>query len=85
MRTELSIQFCEDSSPPEPLKPGRKRSEAMYEALGKLVPGGGPVEVNRHRSSLIEYARRFGREAQGEVRFMVRTSRPGWSKIWRVK
>lgn len=46
--------------------------------------GGKGIEVNRKPATMEFYANRL-RKAHGEARFLVRGSKEGWCRVWRVK
>lgn len=78
----LIIEYCDDPPPDE--NRGRKR-EALYEALMNLQVGGQGIDLNRSLAAATNYVYRFRVERDRELRFKVRATRPGWSRIWRVK
>jgi hypothetical protein len=84
MGPELVVEYCDEPLPVN--KPrGQPRQEALYQALGTLEVGGKAIEVNRNVGAAQHYAYRFRVERGREMRFVVRKSRPGWCRIWRVK
>lgn len=60
----------------------------MFDLFATMEPGGAAVEVNRALRSVQEYIREFrlSEIAAGvDIEFTARRSRPGWTRIWRVK
>ena len=67
---------------------GRRTAEnrdRIYELLGGLVVGGDALEINRAPLRMKDYVYRYRQTHGRERSFIVRTSKPGWSRIWRVK
>lgn len=84
MATELII-IPGEYPLPEDLPKGRPRATAIRDALGMLTVGGQSIEVNRHRKAAEHYVYRHRVENGRDLGFKVRASKPGWSRIWRVK
>jgi hypothetical protein len=82
-RTELIIEYV-DAPLPEPEPRGGSKRQALFEALGGLIPGGQAIEVNRALKATDQYVYRFRVERGREMRFKIRVSRPGWCRIWRM-
>lgn len=65
-------------------RPAHDRA-SMFTLLATMEAGGKAVEVNRSRRSVEHYIKRY-RESEGvEVAYVLRPSRPGFTKIWRTK
>lgn len=78
---KLEYEWLE--GPPPPVEAGRKSSEAHL-IFDLLEPGRG-VEFNRKPEALRQLAVRYAKSRGIEARFTVRKStKPGWSRIWRV-
>lgn len=78
----LEYQEIDDPAPQRIPRDQRKR-EVLGLLLG-LPVGGKGIEVNRKGTTMEFYANRLRKEYP-EVRFLVRGSKEGWCRIWRVK
>jgi hypothetical protein len=84
MSNEIQFAIAHELAPNQGV-PGPRKHEPLYAALADLVVGGPALEVNRGVSAAEGYAYRVRRDRGMEMKFRVRASRPGWSKIWRVQ
>ena len=68
-------------------RPGRVPvlRDTLYATLGTMEVGGASVVVNRKHRSVQEYVRKFRIDIAPEANYVVRESRPGWTRIWRVR
>lgn len=71
-----------DDPRPEPVPRDQRRKE-IFRVLLALPVGGKGIEVNRKPSTMEFYANRLRKQVK-EVRFLVRGSGPGCSRVWRV-
>lgn len=60
-------------------------SETMFDLLGTMEVGGKAVEVNRALRSVQGYVQRFRARIDRDAEYLIRVSRPGWTRIWRTK
>lgn len=84
MSTEVIILPCDDPVPQDAAK-GRPQVVAIRAALAAMSPGGGAIEVNRGLAAAQHHVYRYRVQNGRDMAFKVRTSKPGWSKIWRVR
>ena len=58
--------------------------ERMYELLSRLGVNMS-LDVNRAKRAAQAHVYRYRRENAPEAQFRIRSIRPGWSRIWRLK
>jgi len=57
----------------------------MFDLLGTLESGGVAIDVNRSKRSVQGYIQRFRQKLGGDVRYVIRPARVGYTRIWRTK
>lgn len=72
-----------DDPAPKPV-PRDQRKREMFALLLGLPVGGKGIEINRKGTTMEFYANRL-RKDHKDVKFLVRGSKEGWCRIWRVK
>jgi hypothetical protein len=75
----LEIRFGEA---PLPVRPPPK-SDAIMEGLARLEVGK-QLDINRRENSARVYVSRFQKRYGVDWKFVIRTLKPGWTRIWRT-
>jgi hypothetical protein len=79
-----ALQYLLIDEPIPQAKPGAKR-EKLFEILAGMKVGTLGVEINRKEKSARNYVYRFRKVYGRDLRFIIRTIRPNWCRIWRVR